>query len=629
MTTTNAFTPTTDIDTFGWDLVYVSSLENANNAIDTLATGPTTISAQMLASVGLGTPTKLFKLQADWNPWKFTWVEQNSSSGYIAQCEISFKAAGASLEEYAEDGSTLIKSWNIGGEKTVIQFYLAYYDSNGQSSFSSKDLTGGTQRDLCIRAAGEDPTDLPTVIKNAPFFSVVESQSTWKASAALKDEDATTADLLSSFINQMIKTWLSDSTNSSSIAQIFSSLNVGAVLSEEATSDGLKPLEWMTPNQVDYCITNVVDPASKKVDLNKSMIACMSMAYEHRSTNWNSSQVDETIMTKLSNSNDSALVISRKMVVEHFLLPVVQNFPNNKDDVRWQFTNTGDTLENQNVVNMGSLPTKSDDTASATVGPNKFTYGIRNNEIHMEIQDITWKWDSDYECKASYYVSYKLELDKTDVKNPKLRVKLGSIDTCSVSVTYIGNDTGKILTDVLIGALGGMFGAAIGGALATKIAARAALDAAANGVPIAYDFGTQLTARLGAVGAIAADATIIDSAWNGAQRLAVYASEAARAGAYKTGDLLDLCFESKAKAMGALIGGLAGASPAAIIAAAQYTASELQDDLGGLPNFTSTVQIGLGSVKWPNAQPGAEGFSLDEVILDGAMILGGKIVKGT
>nr|VFJ57468.1 MAG: P-47 protein [Candidatus Kentron sp. FM]VFJ57700.1 MAG: P-47 protein [Candidatus Kentron sp. FM]VFK11535.1 MAG: P-47 protein [Candidatus Kentron sp. FM] len=35
------------------------------------------------------------------------------------------------------------------------------------------------------------------------------------------------------------------------------------------------------------------------------------------------------------------------------------------------------------------------------------------------------------------------------------------------------------------------------------------------------------------------------------------------------------------------------------------------------------------SVKWPNASAGAEGFALDEVILDGALILGGRIVEGT
>ncbi len=630
---TSSFTPTTDIDTFGWDLVYLSSLQNANETIATLGAGPTSISEQIIASVGIGTPQKLFKLLADWNPWEFTWTESGSSSGYIAQCEICFKGATPAIKEFSEDGTSEIKSWSLEGGKTVIQFYLAYYDTTGGNAFANPDAIGGKQRDLCIRAAGDDPDDLPTLIKSSPFFSVVHSASTWNSCLDISKEDEGTQTLLSGFIDQLIQNWLSDSNNTSAITQIFASLNIGAVLSQEANTDGLKSLEWMLPSQVDYCIANVVDPTTNSIDLNASMIACLAMAEEHHSTNWNSAQVDESILTKLSDSSDTALVLSRKMVVEHFLLPVVQNFPKNKSDVRWQFTNSGDTVVNQNTVDMGHLPDEDGNNAAASVSPNKFSYGIRNDEIHMEIQDITWKWSDDYECKASYFVSYKLDLDKSDPANPKLRVKPGEVDTCSVVVSSIGNDSLKIFTDVLIGVVGGMFGAAIGGAVAAKIgeriAARAAADAVANGAPVAYDFGTELTMRLAAVGSVAADSTVLDSAWNATQKLAVYASEAARGGAYKVGNLMDLCFESKAKALGALIGTIAGAAPAGIMAEATYTASELGNDLGNLPNFTPTVKIGLGSFKWPNAPAGSEGFALDEVILDGAMIIGGKIVKGS
>ncbi|VFN08096.1 MAG: hypothetical protein BECKG1743D_GA0114223_112822 [Candidatus Kentron sp. G] len=133
-TSTQSFTSTTDIDTFGWDLVYLSSLENANTAIETLGSGPDTIAQEMQASVGIGTSQKTFKLNASWKPWKFTWTESNSSSGYVAQCEIGFEdTASATLTEW-EDGDEndttaqeAVNTWSLEGGRTVIQFYLAYY----------------------------------------------------------------------------------------------------------------------------------------------------------------------------------------------------------------------------------------------------------------------------------------------------------------------------------------------------------------------------------------------------------------------------------------------------------------------------------------------------------------------
>ncbi|VFN03447.1 MAG: P-47 protein [Candidatus Kentron sp. G] len=523
---------------------------------------------------------------------------------------------------------------------------------------------------------------------------------------------------------------MSDSANSENIAQVFASLNLGAVLSEETDTDGLKPLSWMLPSQVDYCIANVVDGTTGQVDLDKSCIACMAMAEEHHSTNWNSVQVDETILSRLASTTDTALVISRRMFVEHFLLPVVKTFPQNKDHVLWQFTNTGDTIENQNTVHLGYLPDENGNGAAATVGPNKFTFGVRNNEIHMEIQDITWKWSDDYECVASYRVSYQLELDKTDPSSPKLRVKPGSVDKCSVSVNEAGSssEAGRIATDIAVAAVGAVVGAVLGnvigsvlGKVLTRIAASGAEEAAEVTVNLAEDtlevagsesslssadsllseseysmpsegetpswweesrddwdgetwnkernywsneqdafktkYGSDYTKysqkvlrREYFLKEMATNATdhfeetieeverraLEEFPYTSQEKFALYVSkmatelaEGATATAGKAGDLIELCFGSKARFLGGLIGALAGGAPGTIMAAAEYSAAELKGDLGGLPDFTPTVQIGLGSVKWPTASAGAEGFVLDEVILDGALILGGRIVEGT
>lgn len=633
------------IDTFGWDTQYIQTFAKMNEAIKRNRVGLVAISQESKYPSG----RVLSQISdAQWGDWELTSDLGGGNHLVNLKCQIP-RGIYYHFDDTDAGAANPSVRWDISGAACWFQVRMEWVAENAVT-ITDNNSTGGRQQKLMIATNAIMVNGV-----SQPAITLLKSNVTDLTSyQALQGLDQITAPGL---FENMMRDWING--NVDQFEHVFCQMLVNEVADQGQW-------QWLKPSTVDYAVA--VDPGGS---LDKSIISANCMV-GHHSPIRNFNQVDQRIVGLMTKS-DSVLALSPRMVTENFLLQGCLALQLGSREEDWVFDADGNGISNKDDMKIAQLPAASG-FAQAAISKGDMRLSLHDENILLEMNGISWDYDDGHKVSATYKCYYNLVLKSgTDANgNPYKNVMtVEADDNESLAITVNETKTAiqkGIIADIGWGLMGGLIGAGVGAAVEKVVSSvfarfigRAGADAAGEFSTNATRAGVEMSELVGGTGRVFVDAegdalegaalqaaksayakAVTDSMVQAQEETvgklvqladvpenltADTAKNAARIAGLtirNTGtNLINYVWAQKYKLIGGLAGTFVGGYSAAAVQNAQ---TQLDDKLAEIPSLSVMMGNIVGGVKWPDQRSGTEGFEIQEVRLEDAMLIGGKIV---
>ncbi|QOS99888.1 TULIP family P47-like protein [Brevibacterium sp. JNUCC-42] len=577
-----------DLSLMGWDTNYVTSYSNVNKAIQQKKLYPQNFYTEDSDDI-FGD----FSMNGTFDSWEITTGGDGKNVNFI--CKIG------------EDSyfSFETRSYPLNGDLVKIQLKLQYFNSE-KTIADSTGKGDGNQVDLKVKTDQDNNGDEPVIIVSTPGVG---------------------QRVLDSIIKTMFEDWFN--ANIDQFENIFSH-----VLLEETAKD--ENFQWLKPTEKYY---GVAEPEDASLD--DCILAVMTMV-ENRQNNLKQHNVDARLLHAVKNAkdtNDSAFGIDMPLFVEKWLVRGIGLMQVGTPD-EFEKTDNGLFIQNKESIPFGNVEDHHDNSVPSYIEPKKFRLGIFNNELVLDIEDLTWQQAPGITGHVNYQQRYSLSLksgiDELGQEYKNVLVPSEEVEA-TLTFTYTVDDWYKLtalITEIAVGialsiATGVLFSSTsstfrtastfisnsfrtVGNLMIGKISIKALLEAIGEGVSKA---ARSLVAKRGSANL---EMNVI--------RNGVYlpTTEALYGIRTQTVPLWCRIWEVTHKA--ALLGsqfaaiGVAGMIPTVIARLYEYF---MEGEFSKLPTIDAFLANCVGAVKWPDNSE----FQVETAELQGIYLMGGKLTK--
>ncbi|WP_170953274.1 TULIP family P47-like protein [Bacillus thuringiensis] len=361
-----------DLSLLGWDTNYVTSFSNVNKTIQQQNLYPSTFEHELIVDDDFTSADLL--AEGTFQPWEITTGADGQNVNFICKFgENSGMANKKNNKIYKFNSNAYAK----------IQLKLQYLDS----SKTIEDPTGegnGEQVNLMVKTDNDNNGDAPVILISLFLSEEIEKNISLKG-----------------FSETIFKEWFNE--NIEKFEQIFSSF----LLNETAKDENF---QWLKPTTVSYGVAEAKDENGEP-SLDNSVFAVMTMVEKRENKN-PTHGVDNRLLQAVKNAkdtNDSAFGIDMPLFVEKWL---VQGLNIMQVGVPSQFekTSNGLYIQNKERIPFGRIPNADGDEVDAHIDPKKFRMGITNNQLELDIDNITWKHTRGIIGHVSYRQYFDLKL---------------------------------------------------------------------------------------------------------------------------------------------------------------------------------------------------------------------------
>lgn len=201
--------------------------------------------------------------------------------------------------------------------------------------------------------------------------------------------------LLNGIVTSMFKEWLNENINK--FENIFSYF----LLQETAKDENF---QWLKPTTAYYGVASVENNGNP--DLDKSVFSVMAMVENHKNE-FPQHTVDARLLHAVN--NESAFGIDMPLFVDKFLTQGLNIMQVGTPD-EFEKTNNGLFIQNKNKIKFGNIQVSEDKYEDAWIDPKKFKLDISNNQLVLDIEDLTWQQARGIIGHVNYNQHYTLNL---------------------------------------------------------------------------------------------------------------------------------------------------------------------------------------------------------------------------
>lgn len=201
--------------------------------------------------------------------------------------------------------------------------------------------------------------------------------------------------LLNGIVTSMFKEWLNENINK--FENIFSYF----LLQETAKDENF---QWLKPTTAYYGVASVENNGNP--DLDKSVFSVMAMVENHKNE-FPQHTVDARLLHAVN--NESAFGIDMPLFVDKFLTQGLNIMQVGTPD-EFEKTNNGLFIQNKNKIKFGNIQVSEDKYEDAWIDPKKFKLDISNNQMVLDIEDLTWQQARGIIGHVNYNQYYTLNL---------------------------------------------------------------------------------------------------------------------------------------------------------------------------------------------------------------------------
>lgn len=572
-----------DLSLLGWDTGFSTSFSNVNRVINTQKKYPDKLDKEFKFDNPEEGINVSGSINATFSPWQITTGADGQNVNFICPIKEGSIKYLKNTYQFEEDN------------KFLIQLKLNYLnvDKTWTDPTSKND---GNQVDLKIKTDKDENGVDAVIITKAIFPDDIESSAMKKM-----------------ILTEAVKEWFNE--NIFYFEQIFSSFHLNATANEEG-------FQWIKPTTAYYGVASVEENGSPNLD--RSVFTAMSMVEE--TINESPSHIVDARMLKAVN-NESAYAINMPLFVKKWLLAGLDYMQvGTLDD--YDSISNGNGFKNNKEIKFATFKNADNEYVPAYVQKDNLRMEVVNNQLKVEITDITWSQSSKFKGHIMYSQYYDLKLqsgvDKlgkpynnvlipVENSDPNLTIYMSEEDY-NFWDAFVGEIVAEIVVSVVTGAIGKAIGKGVGKYLSKFLNKTSAgkwvlkIDSS-----IAKHLKEMFKGDIDIPGLnrIAKDNLNLIEEVGKAQAVKFVANKATTFGAK--------IWENKSKFIGAITGAALGsASVGAIISAID---AQEKENYSALPNIEGFVASTVGAIKWPDNSE----FKLESAELRGVYLLGGKL----
>ncbi|QDX91768.1 hypothetical protein EEL30_04925 [Brevibacillus laterosporus] len=365
------YSTSNDLSLIGWDTSYVTSFSNVNKNIQQKKLYPQKFNYEF-TDTSLGFPFQ-FSMDGTFDSWEITTGADGQNVNFI--CKIG------------ENSSILNHSANATYEfasdaYVKIQLKLQYLNAKETTIEDSTGVGDGHQVDLKVKTDQDGNQDPPVILVNYRYSDAITGT-------------------LESFVTAMFKEWFTKNIDQ------FENIFAHFILEETAKDENF---QWLKPTDKYYGVAEGKDENGQP-SLDKSVFSVMSMV-ENRKNNYPSHTVDARLLHAVKNAkdtNDSAFGIDMPLFVDKWLGRGLNIMQVGTPD-QFEKTDNGLFIQNKERIQFGTVYDHNENEVPSYVDPKKFRLGITNNQMVLDIEDLTWEQARGIIGHANYTQHYSLSL---------------------------------------------------------------------------------------------------------------------------------------------------------------------------------------------------------------------------
>ncbi|QDX94824.1 hypothetical protein EEL30_22565 [Brevibacillus laterosporus] len=373
------YSTSNDLSLMGWDTSYVTSFSNVNKNIQQKKLYPEKFYYEF-TDTSLGFPLE-FSLNGTFDSWEITTGADGQNVNFICKInENSFLHYITADKMYRlasrEDPNPVLEPY------MKIQLKLKYLNSTEKTITDSTGKGNGYQVDLKVKTDQDTSGDQPVILVKTHFSNEIP-------------------ELIAMFVEIMFKNWFNE--NIDKFENIFSHL-----LLEETAKD--ENFQWLKPTDKYYGVAEGKDENGQP-SLDTSVFAVMTMV-ENRKNNYPQHTVDARLLHAVKNAkdtNDSAFGIDMPLFVDKWLGRGLNIMQVGTPD-QFEKTDNGLFIQNKERIQFGTVYDHNENEVPSYVDPKKFRLGITNNQMVLDIEDLTWEQARGIIGHANYTQHYGLSL---------------------------------------------------------------------------------------------------------------------------------------------------------------------------------------------------------------------------
>lgn len=583
-----------NVDLFGWDTSFGTSFTNANKSITSQKSTPKAFAHGDDKAVG--------SISGTWDSWSLTL--NGDGQNVNLKCPIN---AGT---YYCELPQNKDKTVLLGSQWLEVQIRLDAFDSDSPYFDKTSEKDSGQIQNLKAKTDGGSSIH--------PIVSIY-AQSFDENSPIFKDLELAEAEV--AICQSAFKDYFKD--NLDKFNNIFSTFIINAKADKGH-------FQWLKPTKVNYAIAT-----TESADTSMLSVLCMT---ENRPSPTSGNATDPRLLAAAN--ADSVFAITQKRFLEKWLMPgiVLGNAGTSLNDY-FMFSDT--LISNNKDLTFKNRVTNKDNNATDLIVPKgNFKMGIFDTQVEMKFEGMHFEWASGITCEVNYVDYFNLSLLPGNGHNalhitpinklPDMQVIMQVADWrqkrdmwieigVSIGVAVVGAVLGPAIGPVL----GKAFGAVADSAVAKAISA--GLDSAFVSITeaiervAATEVGQMISAALEASGTLISD--IIERIGGlsvGESTISEVADKIATYIAGKATSIGNFMMTNRYLIIGGMIGGVTGTLLGNIPKIITANDKASIPDMASLNEFAENA---VGTIKWPSGV-----FQLSSAQLDGALLLGGKIV---
>ncbi|MDO6662048.1 TULIP family P47-like protein [Bacillus thuringiensis] len=575
-----------DLSLIGWDTSYVTSFSNVNKTIQQQKLFPSTFEKEFVdEEFGIKLRT-----EGTFDSWEITTGSDGQNVNFICKfgenCSVTNENTG---KKYEFAPTSYIK----------IQCKLNYFNSQDKTVEDPTGLGDGYQFELKVKDTNENGD--PAIIIITKFISEEISNST----------------ILDPLVEAMFKEWFNE--NIDQFETIFSYF-----LLEETAMD--ENFQWLKPTTAYYGVAEAVDE-EENPSMDKSVFAVMSMVENHINES-PSHTVDARLLQAVKNeqdSNDSAFGIDMPLFVEKWIKQALITMQIGTLD-QFETTDNGLMIKNKEKIKFGTFPNASDEDVPAYVDTGKFSLGIVNNQLVLEIVDLNWEQASGLRGHVNFKQFYDLKL-KSGIDELGKEYKNVLIPTetneATMLITYTieeWKERENLIIEIVTGIALGILTGYAGGKLFEKAAKyiKAAFKKSGNNMSAEIQLrpmGNSIGAEMSEEASEEVIFSITDDLSDGFTVANINTIANTSRPMFKK-----ILMISPKVLGGILVGAVGSVIPTAVIKAIENANKEYYSEL---PTINEFVANSVGTVQWPDSSE----FQLETANLRGIYLLGGQLNK--
>ncbi|WP_170953275.1 TULIP family P47-like protein [Bacillus thuringiensis] len=361
-----------DLSLLGWDTNYVTSFSHVNQMIQQQNLYPSTFEHELIVDDDFTSAHLIAK--GTFQPWEITTGADGQNVNFI--CKFGENSAITNQKNnkiYKFNSNAYVK----------IQLKLQYLDS----SKTIEDPTGegnGQQVNLMVKTDNDNNGNAPVILISLFLSEEIEKNRSLKV-----------------FSETIFKEWFNK--NIEKFEQIFSSF----LLHETAKGENF---QWLKPTTAYYGVAEAKDENGEP-SLDNSVFAVMTMVEKRENKN-PTHGVDNRLLQAVKNekdTNDSALGIDMPLFVEKWLVQGLNILQVGTPD-EFEKTSNGLFIQNKEKIEFGKIYNALDTLVPSHIDSKKFKLGITNNQLVLDIEDLTWEHTPGIIGHVDYKQYYNLNL---------------------------------------------------------------------------------------------------------------------------------------------------------------------------------------------------------------------------